>query len=87
MKRSSAYKRRGFTVIELLVVIAIIGLLMALLLEAARRVTCANNLRQIGLAISNYSSVHGVLPMAVHRDTGLSYLVVMEGKFPLLDSM
>lgn len=63
-------KRRGFTLIELLVVIAIIAVLIALLLpavqaarEAARQSQCRNNLKQIGLAIANYESAQGTLPM------------------------
>ena len=67
---SHNYKfQRGFTLVELLVVIAIIGILVGLLLpavqaarEAARRMQCSNNVRQLGLAVHNYESANRRIP-------------------------
>jgi prepilin-type N-terminal cleavage/methylation domain-containing protein/prepilin-type processing-associated H-X9-DG protein len=69
-----ATRVRGFTLVELLVVIAIIGVLIGLLLpavqaarESARRMSCTNNLKQVGLAIANHESTRKVFPKG--RDT------------------
>ncbi|MFN5274883.1 MAG: type II secretion system protein, partial [Planctomycetota bacterium] len=77
--------RRAFTLVELLVVIAIIGILVGLLLpavqaarEAARRMSCSNNVKQMGLAVHNHESAYKRLPHSGQCDsTGSSTTVYM----------
>jgi prepilin-type N-terminal cleavage/methylation domain-containing protein/prepilin-type processing-associated H-X9-DG protein len=85
-------RRRAFTLIELLVVVAIIGTLIALLLpavqsarESARRIRCANNLKQIGLALHGYLEAHEVFPPAYTRDPGHNMLTFLLPHLELQD--
>lgn len=91
------YVKRGFTLIELLVVIAIIAILIALLLpavqqarEAARRSTCKNNLKQIGLALHNYHETHRIFPPGFLMDHGwlsTTYMLPFMDQAPLYNKL
>lgn len=80
--RNDSTANKGFTLVELLIVIAIIALLASLLLGSLSRAkasaltaACQNNLRQIGIALANYTHDDGFFPPSEHRDTSVSTFI------------